>query len=136
MAAMLKSAGEIREEQEDFASELELNGSTKKSKGGASSRRTKEADDEFAQFAEDSTKPVTAKKTSTTLASSMDIDSDEEETTTLQTEFADIKEPPKEEVSTKSKTRVVKEDDGEDIDDLAMAVKSKATKKKSKKSKK
>lgn len=136
MAAMLKSAGEIREEEEDFASELELNGSSKKSKGGASSRRTKEANDEFAQFAEEAAKPATAKKTSTVLVSSMDIDSDEEETTTLQTEFAEIKEPPKEEISTRSKTRVVKEDDGEDIDDLAMAVKSKATKKKSKKTKK
>jgi hypothetical protein len=69
----------------------------------------------------------------------MDIDSDEEETTTLQSEFIELKdeskgEVPEKRMTSKSKTRIIKEDDTEDIDDLAMAVKSK--KKKSKKGKK
>lgn len=142
MAAMLKSAGESREVDNDFESELELKGSSKKSnKANASSRRTEEADDEFAKFAEEAAKPATATKstTTTTLSSSMDIDSDEEETTTLQSEFIELKdeskgEVPEKRMTSKSKTRIIKEDDTEDIDDLAMAVKSK--KKKSKKGKK
>lgn len=142
MAAMLKSAGESREEDNDFESELELKGSSKKTKAKLSSRRTEEADDEFAKFAEEAAKPTAATKTATTtLSSSMDIDSDEEETTTLQSEFIKLKDTPEEKPLaepkiSKSKTRVIKEDDGEDIDDLAMAVKSKSKKKKSKKSKK
>ena len=146
MAAMLKSAGDttdvvVDEMVDSDTTELELK--TKKIKT-ASSRRTQEADDEFAKFAEEAAvKPI--KKSignSTVLSSDMALDSDEEEeTTTLQSEFATAQDEPMEEAPkiqkvTKSKTRVVKEDDGDDIDDLAMAVKSKSSKKKSKKSKK
>ena len=80
----------------------------------------------------------------------MALDSDEEEeTTTLQSEFDTSTAPmeeeplistaekaqPKRQKPAKTKTRVVKEDDGEEIDDLAMAVKSKSKKKKKSKKK-
>ncbi len=138
MAAMLKSAGESTATDEDntFASDLELKGSSKKSKSvSASTSRTKEADDEFEKLAQEaSNKSTTVQRTT---VSSMDIDSDEEETTVVQSEFVQMaEEPVVQQKKSKTKTKVVKQDDDDDVDDLAMAVKSKSKKKKSKKSKK
>lgn len=138
MAAMLKSAGESTATDEDntFASDLELKGSSKKSKSvAASTRRTKEADDEFEKLAQEASNTSTTVQRTT--VSSMDIDSDEEETTVVQSEFVQMaEEPVVQQKKSKTKTKVVKQDDDDDVDDLAMAVKSKSKKKKSKKSKK
>lgn len=136
MAAMLKSAGESTATDEDntFASDLELKGSSKKSKSvAASTSRTKEADDEFEKLAQEASNTSTTVQRTT--VSSMDIDSDEEETTVVQSEFVQMADEPVVQQK-KSKTKVVKQDDDDDVDDLAMAVKSKSKKKKSKKSKK
>lgn len=138
MAAMLKSAGESTATDEDntFASDLELKGSSKKSKSAAASTsRTKEADDEFEKLAQEASNTSTTVQRTT--VSSMDIDSDEEETTVVQSEFVQMaEEPVVQQKKSKTKTKVVKQDDDDDVDDLAMAVKSKSKKKKSKKSKK
>ncbi|GFH51016.1 hypothetical protein CTEN210_07492 [Chaetoceros tenuissimus] len=138
MAAMLKSAGEstTTEEENTFASDLELKGSSKKSKTVAtSSSRTQEADDEFEKLAQEASNTSTTVQRTT--VSSMDIDSDEEETTVVQSEFVQMtEEPVVQQKKSKAKTKVVKQDDDDDVDDLAMAVKSKSKKKKSKKSKK
>lgn len=138
MAAMLKSAGESTATDEDntFASDLELKGSSKKSKSvSASTSRTKEADDEFEKLAQEASNTSTTVQRTT--VSSMDIDSDEEETTVVQSEFVQMaEEPVVQQKKSKTKTKVVKQDDDDDVDDLAMAVKSKSKKKKSKKSKK
>jgi len=143
MAAMLKSAGD-NVDVGDTVDDLELQSKSNKS---ASSRRTKEADDEFAMLVETSTKASeqssstrSTKASGTILSSAMALDSDEEEeTTTLQSEFTAAQDKDAEEVTKRQKVtstvRVVKKDDGEDVDDLAMAVKSKK-KKKSKKNKK
>lgn len=149
MAAMLKSAKDTNNINNkamgrDDAVGLELQGG--KSKKSLSSRRNKEADDEFACLVAESTKASKDSKVNnnagangTVLSSSMALDSDdEEETTTLQSEFKEkplIEETFKRQKAPKKVRVVVKEDNGEDVDDLTMAIKLKK-KKKSKKSKK
>lgn len=142
MAAMLKSAGDNAVvDESNHTDQLELG---RKSKKESSSRRTKEADDEFATLVEESSKVAGSRPTAegtksheTILSSAMALDSDEEEeTATLRSEFTYTQVKESEEPSkTKKIVRKIEKDDGEDVDDLAMAVKSKK-KKKSKKSKK
>jgi len=154
MAAMLQSAGdrETKTDEIDEGDPRDLEIKTKKCKTSSSalsSRRTQEADEEFARLAQEGSsnsdkKQITAaSRIAATNSMAMALDSDEEEETTmLQSEFGTMETsstPPQQPAPkpTKTKTRVVQDDDDDDdVDDLAMAVKKKSKKSKKKKSKK
>ncbi len=138
MDAMLKSAGKVVNETTNIADSVSLNRTINVS------IRTKEADDEMDQIVaqENSKNNQTAERRKED-TQSMAIDSDEEETITLHSEFASLPttdtriEKVTKNEETEKKEGIVESmmDDSDDDLDLSMAIKKKS-KKKAKKSKK
>ena len=138
MDAMLKSAGQsliTNETIEDDIKERSIKAST----------HTKEADDEIAQYVEQEASKIkqdTISENTVSTQQPMLIDSDEEETTTLHSEFVGLPPKPSEIMKPKpnendkkdsSQKQSIMDDDDDDLD-LTMAIKKK--KKKTKKDKK